>query len=336
MTDPKRLPDTDLDEFDRVLLNSAKGDVGSERALVRSLAAFSAASLMTPSATAALSKAAWFSALKFLGAGVLVGGLVVGAARPEWRTALGWGHGLDRAASGVRPSRAAGASPLASSTRATPRVAVVEGQLFTERTGGESTPIGIGEPPKPVEARAAASRTVAPQSDQVSPQRTITDRSEPAEKVPSLLDRTLLLDRTSRGEPHSVSDRTTATPDGAPLQGSAAFPEPPGDASAGELRTRRAADSTSDELIREVAVLDRARAALAQQRGARALHILDLYDREFPRGTLGPESIVIRVEALESVGAKEQARHLAEKGLRELPEGAHSARLRAWLRRSNP
>jgi hypothetical protein len=52
-----------------------------------------------------------------------------------------------------------------------------------------------------------------------------------------------------------------------------------------------------DQLKQEVQQLDRVRAALGNGDRARALELLDAYDRRFPSGTLAPEATKLRQSA---------------------------------------
>ena len=89
-------------------------------------------------------------------------------------------------------------------------------------------------------------------------------------------------------------------------------------------------------LAREVELVQTARAALARGDTGEALRTLDVHDREFPRGTLRPESRVLRIETLvRSGGAQELARAnaLGDAFLREHPSGPQARRVRAVLGR---
>jgi hypothetical protein len=92
---------------------------------------------------------------------------------------------------------------------------------------------------------------------------------------------------------------------------------------------RRADPSTN--LVDEVAILDRAHAALADRAPDRALHDLDDHDRRFPSGALSIESRVLRIEALAAKGEGDIASHLAESFLAQNPTSAHAARVRSLL-----
>jgi hypothetical protein len=87
-------------------------------------------------------------------------------------------------------------------------------------------------------------------------------------------------------------------------------------------------------LAEEIATIDRARRALYDHRDVHeALRALDEHDRRFPRGALGPEAAVLRVEALLAAGDRPAAEALGARLLAESPSGPLADRVRALLRR---
>jgi hypothetical protein len=82
-------------------------------------------------------------------------------------------------------------------------------------------------------------------------------------------------------------------------------------------------------LSEEVALLDRARAALAAGNAGRALRALDVYDAACPAGALEPEARVLRVEALAASGDRRRAEEVAEPMLRGT--SPHERRVRSVL-----
>ena len=86
-----------------------------------------------------------------------------------------------------------------------------------------------------------------------------------------------------------------------------------------------------DPLHDEVLRLDEARAKLARGDAAGALVSLDQHDREFPRGLLGAEADVLRVEALVKAGRRDEAHARGERLLEREPNGPHAKRLRTLL-----
>lgn len=86
-----------------------------------------------------------------------------------------------------------------------------------------------------------------------------------------------------------------------------------------------------DPLHDEVRCLDEARAKLARGDASGALVSLDKHDREFPRGLLGAEADMLRVEALVKAGRGDEARARGERLLAREPNGPHAKRLRTLL-----
>jgi hypothetical protein len=95
--------------------------------------------------------------------------------------------------------------------------------------------------------------------------------------------------------------------------------------------TPGAKGASPDPLRDEVLRLDEARAKLARGDAAGALVSLDQHAREFPRGFLGAEAEVLRVEALFKAGRTDEARARGERLLAREPNGPHAKRLRTLL-----
>jgi hypothetical protein len=85
----------------------------------------------------------------------------------------------------------------------------------------------------------------------------------------------------------------------------------------------------------ELETLDEARAAIASSQPARALSILDRYVARFPRGSMGPEASVLRIEALVAAGDRAAAQRAADAFLRGDPTSPYAARIHSLLG-SNP
>jgi hypothetical protein len=81
-------------------------------------------------------------------------------------------------------------------------------------------------------------------------------------------------------------------------------------------------------LAAEVALLDAVRTALDGGSAARAMELLDRYEREFPRGQLLPEALLFRVRAYRAAGNAPAASNLAAQLLAKSPEGAYANRVR--------
>ena len=110
--------------------------------------------------------------------------------------------------------------------------------------------------------------------------------------------------------------------------------------SAGKPVGSTAPSTTSSEsagdLAREVELVRAARALLTRGDSLEAMRTLDVHDREFPSGTLRPESRVLRVEALVRAGGEQnlaRANALGDAFLAEHPSGPHGRRVRAVLGR---
>ncbi len=122
------------------------------------------------------------------------------------------------------------------------------------------------------------------------------------------------LSRTPKAEP-PPEPVTTAAPV-APAQGEVAKPSsvaPPA-ASSGDLRE-------------EIALLDQARAAVRGGNAEKALALLALHQRKFPRGEFRQEVTVLRIEALAGTGQAAAAAALGKKFLAAHPESPHAERI---------
>jgi len=91
------------------------------------------------------------------------------------------------------------------------------------------------------------------------------------------------------------------------------------------------APQRAPSLGREIDLIDAARAALSRGDARGALATLDAYSRIYPRGRLGMEAEVLRIDALERSGDTDGARRRAEIFLRHNPKSVLSARVRRLL-----
>jgi hypothetical protein len=91
-----------------------------------------------------------------------------------------------------------------------------------------------------------------------------------------------------------------------------------------------------DTLADQIATMDAIRAALAAGHGARALRLIDDYERRFPRGAFLEEAEALRVEALARSGDAASASHAARRFLAAHPGSPHAARVRALLGSASP
>jgi hypothetical protein len=90
----------------------------------------------------------------------------------------------------------------------------------------------------------------------------------------------------------------------------------------------RHAQTPAGALSLEVAVLERAKGALAAGDPDAALRMLDRYRAQFPRGELSSEETVLRVEALLAKGEASKARALAAEYSAAHPESPYARRVR--------
>jgi hypothetical protein len=92
-----------------------------------------------------------------------------------------------------------------------------------------------------------------------------------------------------------------------------------------------ASKKNGPSLSDEVKELDRARAALNSGDASRAIEALDQHDKQFGTALLGPEAMVLRIEALSARGDKNGAAALANQFLAVYPHSAYASRVRSLL-----
>jgi hypothetical protein len=88
-----------------------------------------------------------------------------------------------------------------------------------------------------------------------------------------------------------------------------------------------APSSAPGDLREQIALLDRARAALRAGSGGAALAELDTYRKRFPRGEFAQEVTVLKIEALVQNGQMDSARALGKRFLAAHPESPHVERI---------
>ncbi|WP_438038074.1 hypothetical protein [Sorangium sp. So ce128] len=115
-----------------------------------------------------------------------------------------------------------------------------------------------------------------------------------------------------------------------PLQAPAAATSPPRPKSAAP-RAGSAPGAPIDALGEQVAMIDRARDALAAGDAAGCLAALDAHDSKFPRSAMGEEATVLRIEALIRLGDRARAAELGQRFLASRPTSAHASGVRALL-----
>jgi hypothetical protein len=94
---------------------------------------------------------------------------------------------------------------------------------------------------------------------------------------------------------------------------------------------RAGAAVTAHGLSDEVAALERARRALADENGTTALKALSEYDREFKQRTLAPEAEALRIEALLKSGDAVAGRAAAQAFLARHPKSPLAKRVRSLI-----
>jgi len=116
-------------------------------------------------------------------------------------------------------------------------------------------------------------------------------------------------------------------------------PAPPSDSADGTAPTsmasvaqkRPAHASSAGSLGDQVALVDGARKQLASGQPQAALSTLRHYDQAFPKGTLGQEVMLLRIEALAQMGNRSAARELATSFLSRQPSSPHRKRIESLV-----
>lgn len=99
----------------------------------------------------------------------------------------------------------------------------------------------------------------------------------------------------------------------------------------GAVRSIESSPEGARSIALEIRSLDRVRALLENHDARAALAQLDDYSRSNPRGALGQEATLLRIEALVATGDTARAGALAEKFLRDHPKALHEKRLRTLV-----
>jgi hypothetical protein len=116
---------------------------------------------------------------------------------------------------------------------------------------------------------------------------------------------------------------------------------PPVEAKAGESRekaaprpvtsVKKAPKPPGGSLKDQVALVDEARKELGSGQPQAALTTLNRYNREFPKGALGQEAMLLRIEALAQMGNRSAARTLATRFLTSQPSSPHRKRIESLV-----
>ncbi len=137
--------------------------------------------------------------------------------------------------------------------------------------------------------------------------------------------------------PTEVAEMAPAPEPTAPPVEEAPAPAPPKVEQPAKPRVKRtsqskpSANETSDALVRELALIERARRALRDDDPSLALRRLDAYNAEFPKGSLKTEQTVLRIEALAASGNHATATRLGRAFLKRSPNGPYARRVRSLL-----
>jgi len=92
-----------------------------------------------------------------------------------------------------------------------------------------------------------------------------------------------------------------------------------------------APSSAANDLREQIALLDRARAAVRARDSGRALAELSAYGKRFPRGEFSQEVSVLKIEALVQNGQMDAARALGRRFLTAHPESPHVERIERMI-----
>jgi hypothetical protein len=94
--------------------------------------------------------------------------------------------------------------------------------------------------------------------------------------------------------------------------------------------------SNGSTLPVELAMLERARAAMGVGELTRAVSLLDGYAARYPRGAMAPEAAVLRIETLVKMGDRPAATRFANAFLAGDPHSPYAARIQSLLAAPNP
>jgi len=131
----------------------------------------------------------------------------------------------------------------------------------------------------------------------------------------------------------ATNDGSEAKPSSAPARAAPVRAVAPRDPKATPRVGPSPASGSPASLGDEVAALQAARAALANQDSNGALGALDRYKARFPSGRLAPEAKVLRIEALVRRGDRSQASALANQFESSSPESPYAERIDSMLGR---
>lgn len=171
-----------------------------------------------------------------------------------------------------------------------------------------AAPVSTGMRPSPLRE---ADRTTPPALETAAVPAAAAEPVEPAETAPS-----------TRPPGGSFAPRVVAP------NSSSSVPKPGSSLGSFALDTR---ESSASALAAETQRLEAARRALADGRARLALTTLTSYERDFPRGVLRPEALVLKVRALVAAGDRQAAEALGRRLIAQAPTSGHADAVRAAL-----
>lgn len=306
MTELRRLLDAPSDDFAVALLRSATEDAPEARSLSKAAAA--------------------------LGVGALVGGGAIGVAAG----AVSAGAAGSASALGTAQAAAAIGAPAA-----LPHAAGITFAVLAKQTaigmlagvavmGGYYTSVGLPDSrghdssvhavaAVPAGPRAAERVSRAPRVEAAASPAAVPGPEPASEGVAAKFELVEAPSAPAVPAKRALRAPTQAAPASAPAPAPAAGP--PAVAPAAKSAT----------LAAEVALLDRARTALAAGDALGSLSVLDEYGREKRSGVLAPEAQFLRIQALERAGRTRAARALARDFIAKNPGSRKSASLEALV-----
>jgi hypothetical protein len=366
MTEPKRWIDESPPEAIEHLLHAAASERPTEQSLARTLTvvgvgvgasgaaatagAATASGAATPAGAGALGAASGAKAVGVLAtSGLLKWGAVVTAlaavgvtvktvfeqrveiARPLGARAVGTAHGAILAPKREAPHDALGAVQSVSGVSAAEATSegAVSGHALEPGTPLVADHARFGEPAQTgtnaASATARATTANAGPSAARKPLRGAANASSGAAT-------------TMSGDVSTAHLATAAPGDVSVLPATATFDDASDvNAHAATAPSASAAPPIdSEHLAEEVALVDRARRALASGDTAGALATLDEYERRFSLRKFAPEALYLRMEALVREGRSDQARSVAAELAARYPRSPHTARARQVLGQTIP
>jgi hypothetical protein len=137
---------------------------------------------------------------------------------------------------------------------------------------------------------------------------------------------------TSRAVPRPATTAVAQPPPAPAASVTAVEPEPSHPSTLAVAPAPASSPSaTASPMTLELAMLDQARAALANGNPAGALSILDAYAARFPHASMAPEASMLRIEALVRAGDTAAARRVADAFLAHNPQSPYASRIGSLL-----